>query len=525
MEAPSTRPGRTLPRWTWALALVVVLAGGAYLLAGTGWFAENSVEPVVGAQVRRGPLSIAIVARGDLVAADSVDLRSEVEGRTTILSLVPEGSRVAAGDLVCELDATNLIERRFQQSIAVRNAEAAHVKAKQNYQIQQSQNRSDLAKATQTLAFAELDLTKFLEGERASELDKAKQAIELAKEDATRARTKLDWSMKLAERGFLTHSELETDRIANHRSDVVLLQAERALDLLERFQMPRRESELRAAREEAKFERERVELQAAARIVDFEADLATNEAKLGLENEKLAKLEAQIAKAKIRAPRAGLVVYAQLDSDEPPIQEGTEVRERKVILSIPNAGGMKAQAKLHESVLEQVALGRSCKIVVEALPGREFTGKVVFMALLPDQNTRWSNPNSRLYRTDVAIDASSADMRPGMSCSIKISVEEIPDTLFVPAQAVFREQDAIVCYVAQPSGYVVRSVTIGRYNVEHVQIVAGLAEGETVLLSRPPGRADAEQGAKPEAEWKPGAQPDGTPAGPAAPASSLEKSD
>jgi HlyD family secretion protein len=445
-------------------------------------------------------LLIEIVARGDLAAADSVDLRSELEGRTTILSLVPEGSRVEAGDVVCELDATSLIERRFQQSIAVRNAEAAFVKAKQNHRIQLSQNKSDLAKATQKLAFAELDLTKFLEGERASELDKAKQAIELAKEDATRAETKLDWSTKLAARGFLTQSELETDRIANHRAEVVLLQAQRALDLLERFQMPRRESELRAARAEAQFESERVELQAAARIVDFEADLATNEAKLGLENEKLAKLEAQIAKARIRAPCAGLVVYAQLDSDEPPIQEGTEVRERQVILSIPNAGGMKVQAKLHESVLEQVSLGLSCSLVVDALPGRKFTGKVAFMALLPDQNSRWSNPNSRLYRTDISIDSAAPDMRPGMSCSIRLRVAEIPDTLYVPTQAVFRDAGVVCCYVAKPGGYDVRPVTVGRYNVEHVQIVTGLAEGETVMLSRPEGRAVAEPALQPEGE-------------------------
>jgi len=36
-------------------------------------------------------------------------IRSEVEGRTTILTLKPEGSHVEAGEVVCELDATTLI--------------------------------------------------------------------------------------------------------------------------------------------------------------------------------------------------------------------------------------------------------------------------------------------------------------------------------------------------------------------------------------------------------------------------------
>ncbi|MEO6710452.1 MAG: efflux RND transporter periplasmic adaptor subunit [Planctomycetota bacterium] len=476
---------RPITRGVWLLAVVLPLAGLGWVGTNRSWFGDKPKPAIDGASVRRGPLLLSILARGDLSAADSFDLRSEVEGRTTILSLLPEGTHVQAGELICELDATPLIEKRFQQSIAVRNAEAAFVKARQNYEIQKSQNRSDIAKATQKLEFAALDLEKFLQGEKESQLEKARQEIDLAKEDAARAATKLGWSEKLAAKGFLTSSELETDRIADHRASVVLQQVSRDLELLLKFQMPRMEAELTAAHTESEFELERVELQAKARIVDFEADLSTNEAKLGLEEEKLAKLETQIAKARIRAPRPGLLVYAQRDSDEPPIHEGAEIREREILASIPSASGMKAEAKLHESVLDQVSLGMPCTVTVEAIPGREFTGRVSFVAILPDQNTRWSNPNSRLYRTDVAIDSTSGEMRPGMSCSILIRVEELADTLYVPVQAVFHESRGNVSYVSTSRGIEVRPVTIGRYTVDNVQILAGLSEGETVLLSRP----------------------------------------
>ncbi|HUR27911.1 MAG TPA: efflux RND transporter periplasmic adaptor subunit [Planctomycetota bacterium] len=484
---------KTISRGTLLFALAVPILGLGLLAVKRSWLREKSAPPIEGATVRRGPLLISILGRGDLSAADSVDLRSEVEGRTAILTLKPEGSHVQAGEVVCELDATPLIERRFQQSIAVRNAEAAFVKARQNYEIQKSQNRSDLAKAMQKLEFAKLDLKKFLEGEKDSQLDKASQAIDLAKEDAARAESKLAWSEKLAAKGFLTSSELETDRISNHRAAVVLEQATRDFALLEKFQIPRKEDELNAARTEAEFERDRVELQARARIVDFEADLSTNEAKLGLEKEKLTKLETQIEKARIRAPRAGMLVYAQRDSDEPPIHEGTEVREREIIASIPSADGMKAQAKLHESVLDQVKIGMPCTVKVEAIPGREFTGKVSFVGILPDQSTRWSNPNTRLYRTDVSIDVSSPEMRPGMSCSVVIRVEELPETLYLPVQAVFHEERGNVSYVATTKGIEVRSVKIGRYNTENVQIISGLAEGETVLLNRPSDFKEADE--------------------------------
>ena len=488
-------PKKSISRGALLFAVALPILGLGYLATKGSWFGEKKQAPIEGASVRRGPLLISILARGDLSAADSVDLRSEVEGRTAILSLKPEGTHVQPGDIVCELDATPLIERQFQQSISVRNAEAAFVKAKQNHAIQQSQNRSDIAKAEQKLKFAKLDLSKFLEGEKDSQLDKANQAIELASEDSARAAGRLGWSEKLAEKGFLTSTELETDRIAKHRSSVVLEQATRDFGLLKKFQIPRKEDELRAARTEAEFELDRVKLQADARIVDFKADLDTNEAKLGLEKDKLVKLEAQIEKARIRAPRAGLLVYAQRDSDEPPIHEGTEVREREVIASIPSASGMMAQAKLHESVLDQVVIGMPCAITVEGLPGKKFTGKVSFVAILPDQSTRWSNPNTRLYRTDVSIDTSDEEMRPGMTCSIVIRVEELPDTLFVPVQAVFHESRGNVSYVSTPLGIEVRPVKIGRFTVDNVQVLEGLSEGEIVLLSPPTDFKEAKKAA------------------------------
>lgn len=473
----------------WPIALVVVTVAGVswYGVSKGHWFTQAAQAPIEGARVERGPLRISVIARGDLRAADSVSLRSEVEGRTTILSLAPEGTHVKQGDLVCELDATQLVEKRFQQDIAVSNAEAAFIKAKQNFEIQESQNNSDIAQAKQKLEFAQQDLTKFLEGERASELEKSKQAIDLAKEEAARAQDKLSWSQKLAEKGFLTQSELEADRLAGHRADVVLQQATRDLELLERFQMPRKESELRGALEEAQRERERVELQAKAHIVDFEADVRTNQAKFDLEKEKLVKLTGQIAKARLLAPRAGLLVYAQRDSDEPPIQEGTEVREREEICSIPSAEGMIAQAKLHESVLDKIRIGQGCTIKVDALQGAEFEGKVSFVAVLPDQTSRWMNPNTRLYRTDLAIAAGSEGMRPGMSCAIEILVEILPDAIHVPVQSVFRREQENVCFVPRNGVTESRPVVVGRYNDKWVQILSGLAEGETVLLSPPPG--------------------------------------
>ena len=478
----------------WLPLVLGVAAAGALVWYGSrpgSWFRPSGLPPLEGANVQRGPMRISVIERGNLKAADSVVLKSEIEGQTTILYLVPEGTQVQPGDLLCELDATQLFDKKVQQEISVRTAEASFIKSKQAFQIQQSQNESDISQADQALEFARQDLVKYQEGDRKLDELKADQAITVAEAEYKSAEGRFTWSQKLAANGFLTQIELEKDGLGLTTARVVLEQAQRERDLLLVYEIPRQLAELEADAREAERELERMKLRAEARTVDLKADVESDEAKFKLESEKLAKLLAQIAKARIVSPRAGMVVYAKQEGggrmgQADPIQEGTQVRERQEIITIPSATGMVAQASLHESVLKQVEAGQTCTVRVDALR-RDFRGRVAFVAPLPDQNSWWANPNTRVYRTDVEIAGSHPEMRPGMSCQIEILVEEIPDTLFVPVQAVFRQKQQNVCFVSKSGAVEGRPVEVGRYNDSWVQILSGLEEGQTVLLSPPPG--------------------------------------
>jgi HlyD family secretion protein len=496
--------------------LLVVAVVAWYGYAQGGWFAGTTKQPIRGVPVMRGPLRISIVERGSLKAADSVSIKSEIEGQATILYLHPEGRIVEEGTLVVELDASSLIDERVAQLIKVRNADAAYVKSSQNLKIQESENTSAIARAEQDLLFAEEDIGKYEKGDRVLAEEAAKEAITLADEQYKRAAEKLTWSQQLAAKGFLTQTELEADELALTSAKIKLDQAQREQRILLDYTIPRERAELKAAFEEAQRELERVRLQAEARLVDFEADEETNKAKLDLEREALAKLERQIDQAKIHAPRRGMVVYSQGGDggggmrrfgNSEPIAEGTTVRERQEIITIPSTGGMIAQASLHESVLKQVHSGQTVMVKVDALgAGKTFRGEVDFVAPLPDQQSWFANPDVRLYRTDVTVFDATPDMRPGMSCSIEVLVEDIAETLYVPVQAVFRHAGNNICFL--DDGGVVRPVTveIGLFNSMWVQILSGLTEGQTVLMSAPPDfqlEADRVEGEEPRGEMEP----------------------
>jgi HlyD family secretion protein len=491
----NSKPSKRLAFW------LLVLTAGAVAISGffgvgpaSGMFAnmlgEEQAPVAKGAKVKRGPLVISVTQRGNLSAKDSVQIRNQLEGRTTIITLIPEGTRVTKGDLIAELDVSAMVVRRVQQDINVQNAQASSTKAIQQKEIQISQNGSDVAKAERQLRFAKMDQEKYLKGDYPQALEKADETITQAKERWTQAKDRLSYSKKLHDEGFMTRTEFETDELAALSQEISWNQASRAKKLLVEYDYPKQIELLAADIVEAERELKRVNLQATARLVDFEATVNTSKAKLDLETEELKKINDQIEKGRIFAPEDGLVVYAREKSrwgSGDPISEGVEVRERQEIVTIPREGGMIVEASLHESVIKKIEPGQKCIVKVDALPGFEFQGSVHFVSLLPDSGSFWANPNQRLFKTEISILNPTNEMRPGMSCQVEILVDHIENTLQVPVQAVFRNGGQTLCFVEGRKGPQEVVVKTGQDNDKWVEILSGLQEGDTVHLSAPAG--------------------------------------
>lgn len=478
----SRNRNRTIP----ILLATVAVAGLAW--AGWrdgGWFRAETVAEVKGARAERTRLDVTVVQRGNLSARNAVKIYSELEGRNAILELIDEGTLVQPGDLLVKLDASALQDRKVAQDIAVQNASAALTKSEQNLQIQLSQNASDIALAEQKLDFARTDLRKYLEGDWPKKLQESEEAIVLANTELAQAADRLNWSDQLLKSEFLTRTEFETDKLNHDRASIKLDQARRSKDLLERFDHPKEQKRLQAAVAEAERELERVKLQASARLVDITADVGTNTAKLALEEEKFAKIVDQIAKATILAPVEGFVVYRRSEGgmgrSSEVIQKGSEIQERQEIMSIPQAGGMIAEASIHESVVQKVQPGMRVRLKVDAIPGREFSGEVGFVALVPDSNSWWVNPNLRQFKTAISVLDASSEMKPGMSCNVEILVDSVESALTVPVQAVYRSGGRTICFV----GGAQREIRVGRSSETWVEVLAGLDEGEVVALAPP----------------------------------------
>jgi len=440
--------------------------------------------------VTEGPLTISVTESGTIKAREQEIIKNELEGRTTILYLIEEGTRVRKGDLLVELDASSLEDAKVDQDIRVQNAEAAFIQSRENLAVVENQAQSDIDKAELTLRFAREDLVQYQEGEFPNALKEYEARITLAKEELQRAEETFKWSKVLFDEKYLAESELQADELAVKKAGLDVELAENNLTLLREFTYKRTMAELESNVKQAEMALERVRRKASANVVQAEAELRAKESEFKQQTDKLEKLREQIAKARIVAPREGLVVYAT--STQPrwrgnvePLDEGQEVRERQELIHLPTASTFLAEVKVHESNLEKIRPGLPVRITVDALPGREFAGTVAVIAPLPDPMSVFMNPDLKLYDTKIHIDGGGDVLRTGMSCQAEIVLARYPSAVYVPVQAIVRVNGEPTAFIHGRRGPVPRPVDIGLDNNRMVRILGGLEPGDVVLLTPP----------------------------------------
>ena len=172
----TTRGSRGRILWPAILVVAVLAAGGL----GTAWLRAGgdgaSHGPVT--EVRRGNLTISVTESGTLRHRDQRIVSNEVEGRTTILWIIDEGTEVEEGDLLVELDSSDLEDRLVEREISVQNARAAFIRAEQDLAVTHSRTESEIEEQALRYRFAKLDLAKYTGVDELAEGDHDLEEIE-----------------------------------------------------------------------------------------------------------------------------------------------------------------------------------------------------------------------------------------------------------------------------------------------------------------------------------------------------------
>ncbi|WP_422930908.1 efflux RND transporter periplasmic adaptor subunit [Singulisphaera sp. PoT] len=449
-------------RYLWVgLGLALTVVGWKAYPRLEQWHRQNSrsfVEwkNVRRATVRRSDLWVSVTTSGLVESTDRTIIECQLQmldagvfgkrmsagGASTILSIVPEGTEVKEGDVICRLDSSDYEELLRQQEMTVQRSKSDHYQSKLNLDV------------------AKMAVNEYRDGVLLQSLKDYDGRIALARAQLERIGDRLRWTQRMLEKGYASVGQLTAERVNERRAAFSLEQSQGEFDLFRRFGAPRAVHQLES------------------NVYGAELNLKYQSARLQRNLERLESIQKQIKNCTIVAPHDGFVIYASDPRRQVRIEEGLVVRQKQPLIYLPDLSRMEVSAMLHESVVDKVRDGQRAKIRVEGISNRQLEGHVVTIAALPTRD-----PFSQIpyYVATVKVDTPVDGLRPGMSAEVEIDTARRNDVLTVPPSAVKVEDGVEFCYVADDENLVRRPIQVGHLTEDELEVTDGLSEGEEVV--------------------------------------------
>ena len=369
----------------------------------------------------------------------------------------------------------------------------------------EKQRESDSENVVERGNWVRIDFSKYLvgdllgDGEAQQELRKREDELLVAQSEFAVEKEAVLGSERLADRDFITKATLDKQRVALKKAEVKELSAATQLELYRRYEFPKKAEELLTKYEDSLHLLDIEKKEALAKLSQAEAKFRSAEQMAKMAQKKRDELQEQFDSCTILATKPGLVVYGASERNnyygrsEEKIEEGASVRYKQTIITIPDMRRMGVNVSIQESQVKKVKVGQKVRIVAEAEPDKTLTGDVQKVALLPDSNRWYDNPNQKVYPTEIHVDGTHDWLKPGMSAKIEIIVEELEDVVLAPLQSVMVESGETVVYVERGGEAERQVIEGGGFNEEFIEIKSGLEQGDKVFLSKPVSVGEEEE--------------------------------
>jgi membrane fusion protein (multidrug efflux system) len=235
----------------------------------------------------------------------------------------------------------------------------------------------------------------------------------------------------------------------------------------------------RALRDQTKSSWERVK-----NIVDQGAgapqDLDDAVAALKVAEANLALANTRLDKTRITAPFAGLVGRRL-------ISRGSFLRAGTPITHLAQVDKLRVTFAVPERILGSMRLGAQVAVSTPAFPDVQLTG--VVDVIEPELDTA-----TRTVGIVALVDNPEEVLRPGMSATISVILQERDEALTIPTEAVFVEGGQAYVFAIKPDSLVTRvPVTLGTRLTDVVEVLEGLDAGQQVVKA---GHQKLYEGAK-----------------------------
>ncbi len=365
----------------WLIILgVLVLAIGVPAAVNYG---KRGIVEVQTGRVTKQDLASIVTASGEIKPKNYINIGTNAMTPSRITDiLVKEGERVRRGQLLAKLESVQPEADVAAQKASLTAAEA------------------DSAAAEAALNSADESLTSAV-----ATVDRSKADLEQSKLDFARAQ-------ELFNSKLIARQEFDTKR-TQYESRAAAV----------------REAEARVAQSKAQREQMRSQLASAQRRI------ALNRAYLNRADDVLKRTMAV-------APLDGVVTNLPVRVGET-VVPGIQNSPASLIMTIADMSLITAEVKVDETDIVNVSLGQSADITIDAIPNKTFKGKVVEIGNtailrstgLAASQSAVSSQEAKDFKVVVALDNPPDEVRPGLSCTAKVTTATRQGVLTIPIQA------------------------------------------------------------------------------------------
>lgn len=495
--------------------------------------------PVVAARVMRRDLRQRLEVSGSLRTDNDVRVGSRIAGKVAAVH-VREGDRVKPGDILVELDPSDM-EAQLDRAHAAHRAALARMDQlakNRNYRI--AQLRNDLKEAEAAVAAAQAtvsmkqtgsQLTKaevrarlqtaqagvqaaeerlkmLRDGSRRQDIEQAKQAVEQANAEVDNTRAFYQRRRQLVERGLAAQEVLDDAaarlRTANAAHRAALQRQSLVQEGPRTEEIRVGEQELRMAQEllrEAEAHQSRLRMSeeeirtAEAQRRQAQAALSTAQAQQG--QDQVIDAEILAAKEEVSRSRADIAFYRAQRNDTTvratvpgvvtrrTVNTGEAVTPSAVLLNVVALNAVYLEGQVPEIEMARVRTGMKAAVTIDSLGNRKYTGvitELIPVAQLADKS----------FPIRIAVQAGPGDpqLPPNGFARATIDVGTKRDALVVPKSAIRSEAGQKYVFTIVDGKAKRVEIRQGLADGEFAEVEAGLTDGALVIRTASPAVQD-----------------------------------
>lgn len=436
------------------VGLAILIAGGVY---GSVKYNQRGVVTVQTGRVLRQDLVSLVTASGEIKPRNYINIGTNAVSPSRITEiLVKEGDRVRKGQLLARLESVQPEAEVEAQRAALSQAEAESAAAEAALRV-----------AEENLATAQ------------ATLDRTQAELEQAKINFGRAE-------KLYQERLISRQDYDQRRMEHEARQAALREAEARL------------AQVRAQRGQVA------------------SQLAAAQKRVMLARANLRRASDVLQRTYAVAPLDGVVTNLPVRVGET-VVPGIQNSPASLIMTIADMSLITAEVKVDETDIVNVKLEQEASVTIDAISNRTFKGRVIEIGNtailrstgLAASQSAISSQEAKDFKVVIALENPPEEIRPGLSCTAKITTATRNNVLTVPIQALTvrqrgdleppaksgvqaaakpdpiaekaRKEEIQGVFVVQGDKAVFRKVETGITGATEIEVLNGLKDGEEIV--------------------------------------------